>query len=255
MSEMEDWVKETQIKLEATAVNVTIFDQIEIDEVEKRARWMAKRCGKITKSNAGKLMSEGDWIKGAVPAKRNPWGKTAITEMLTIFHERRTGVQRDSVSTFSMRWGLENEYPAFEYYRDHYNPEAVYACEGSDILFIEPIKNFGISPDFVTYLDGKIIGHTEAKCPEKGSNHLENCKIEKITPKNEYYWDLMAEFISGCSWIDFCSFDPRMEDGDPLKMHVVRLNRVDYLADIAAVEARMIEAERYINDWDLLKNL
>ena len=251
MKSMEDFAQETAEALEATAVNVTVYDQIEIDEVEKQARWLAKRVGKITASNVPKLMTKG---------KGKEWGDTSIKELLAVFHERRTGIKRDSISTFAMRWGLEWEYPAFCYYRDHYNPEVVYSKDGDEILFLEPISGFGISPDGVTpqmerESDLIWVGITEIKVPENPVNHLLYCRIERIEKGDDYYFQMIAQFLSGVDWIDFCSFDPRMEDGDPLKMHVVRLNRVDYLADIVAVESRVIEAGKYINDWNLLKYL
>ncbi len=251
IEEMESYARETEARLESNVLNVTTYEQIEIDEVEKQARWMAKRCGKITVSIAPKLMTKG---------KKSDWGQIAIGELLAIFHERRTGIQRGSISTFAMRWGLENEYPAFCYYRDHFNPETIYSHDGNDILFLEPIPGFGISPDAMTYckeIESDLIysGITEIKCPENPVNHLKYCMIETVTEGEDYFWQMIAQFLSGVEWIDFCSFDPRMKDGDPLKMHVVRLYRKDYLDSIVRVEARIIEAGKFINDWNLLKYL
>jgi hypothetical protein len=79
--------------------------------------------------------------------------------------------------------------------------------------------------------------------------------IERIEKGDDYFYQMIAQFLSGCEWIDFVSFDPRMDDDDPLKMHVVRLNRADYLADIVAVEARIVEATKLVRDWNLLKSL
>jgi hypothetical protein len=229
-------------EIEARANVVSEADQIEINEIEKRARWMARRCGKITASIVPNLMTKG---------KGTEWGKTAITELLSIFYEQRTGLQRENFTTFAMRWGLKNEYPAFCYYRDHFNPDAVYSCEGDEIIFLEPIPGFGISPDAVT----GSVGITEIKCPENPVNHLKYCMIERIEKGDDYFYQMIAQFLSGCEWIDFVSFDPRMDDDDPLKMHVVRLNRADYLADIVAVEARIVEATKLVRDWNLLKSL
>lgn len=242
MKTIEEFVSSVVSELEGNVMNVTVHDQIEIDEIEKQARWMSKRCGKITASIIPSLM-----IKG----KKSDWGKTAIRELLATFYERRTGIQRESISTFAMRWGLENEYPAFCYYRDHFNPEAVYSHDGEDILFLEPIPGFGISPDAVTGSEGI----TEIKCPENPVNHLINCLIDKIEPGDDYYYQMVAQFISGCDWIDFVSYDPRMHDDDPLKMHVVRLDRRDYLDDIVAVEARIVEANKLLSDFSLIKNI
>lgn len=242
MKTIEEFAAETAAELESGVMNVTLHDQIEIDEIEKQARWMAKRCGKITASIVPALMTKG---------KKSDWGKTAITELLAVFHERRTGIQRDSISTFAMRWGLENEYPAFCYYRDHFNKDARYSHDGEDIVFLEPIPGFGISPDAVT----GSVGITEIKCPENPVNHLKYCLIDKIEPGDDYYYQMMAQFISGVDWIDFCSFDPRMDDGDPLKMHVVRLHRRDYLDDIVAVEARIVEANKLLSDFSFIKNI
>lgn len=240
--EMESFAAETMAKLESDVLNVTTYEQIEIDEVEKQARLMAKRNGKITASIVPDLMTKG---------KKTEWGKTAINQLLAIFHEQRTGIQRESLSTFAMRWGLENEYPAFCYYRDHFNFDTRYSKDGDDILFLEPIPGFGISPDAVT----TSVGMAEIKCPENPVNHLKYCMIEKIAEGDDYYWQMMAQFLSGVEWIDFCSFDPRMEDGDELKMHVVRLYRADYLDSIVAVEARIIEATKILKDWNLLKSI
>lgn len=243
MNDMELFAAETAAKLEGNVMNVTTYEQIEIDEVEKQARWMAKRVGKITASTMPKLMTKGR-------SKGHDWGKTAVTELLSIFHERRTGIQRDSISTFAMRWGLENEYPAFCYYRDRFNSEAKYSHDGDDILFLEPVPGFGISPDGTA--NGGII---EIKCPENPVNHLLYCMIDKVESGDDYYWQMIAQFISGVDWIDFVSFDPRMNDGDPLKMHVVRLNRADYLEDIVACEARIVEANKLLNDFNLIKSI
>jgi hypothetical protein len=236
-----NFIDEIEKSIESNVMDITVHDRIEIEEIEKESRWMAKRVGKITASNVPKLMTKG---------KGSEWGKTAIDELLNVFYEKRTGIQRDSISTFAMRWGLENEYPAFCFYRDHFNPGAVYSKSGDEIIFLEPIPGFGISPDAVS--PG---GICEIKCPENPVNHLKYCMIERIEKGDDYYYQMVAQFISGVEWIDFVSFDPRMDDDDPLKMHVVRLNRTDYLADIVAVEARIVEATKIVGDWNLLKNL
>jgi hypothetical protein len=237
--EMDIFASSIEDELETAIVQ---NDSDDVKEAKKQDRWLEKRVGKITASIMPKLMTKG---------KGKDWGDTSRKELLAIFHERKTKIKRDGLNTWAMRWGNDNEYEAFCYYRDHHEPTAKYGKDGDDIMFLEPIEGFGISPDAMV----GDYGIVEIKNPEQGSVHLEYCLIESIKKGDDYFYQMMAQFLSGVDWIDFCSFDPRMPDGDELKMHRVRLLRDNYLDEIEEVRQRVIKANELLSDFNLLKSL
>jgi len=227
--------------VDTAIANVSEADSLEINEVEKLARWKARRAKKLTASICPNLMKGGR-------DKNVAWGETSKSELLAVYHERVTGKERISLDLPQFRWGHENEPLAFAYYKQHYNPRARYSMDFDDILFFEPFPGFGVSPDSVTYDDNSILeGISEIKCPENGVNHLKYCLITGFSKGDDYYYQLIGQFLTGCKWIDFVSFDPRFPDGHAQKMHVVRLLRENYLFDIVALENRLKIADMAIN--------
>jgi hypothetical protein len=227
---------------------------IEAEWLAREDRWKQKRIGKITASKLPNLMKSGR-------AKGEEWGQTAITTMFEVAHERRTGIERPSLKGVkALEWGKQYEPEALEFYK---NKTGIDMRSGSfdfdDIVFVEPFENFGDSPDGIT-LDG--IGRAEIKCPESGAIHYDYCTITAISEKDDYYWQFLGHLLDDqAEWCDFVSYDPRSKEDDPLKMHIVRVVKMDHKFNLARLRARIEKANQVIdlalekNDISIIKNV
>jgi hypothetical protein len=221
----------------------------------KVERWMADRMGKITSSVCPKLMCKG---KSATEI----WGKQSIDVMLNVAHERRTGSQRPGIeNVYSLEFGKQFQQDAIDYYA--YNQGfKILACDNDfdEIIFQKPFYGFGDSPDAITD-DGTLVA--EIKCPENPTVHLKYCalKVEDIK-KNVYFWQLIGHLLPETVEVcDFVSYDPRAEKDDPLKIHIVRLLKQDFLPELALLRARIDKANELIdrankeNDMSIIMNV
>ena len=226
-----------------------------IEAADKELIWKQKRAGKITSSKNPDLMASG---KG----KDEEWGETAKKVLLSVLHERITGIERPNFDLYQFRWGNENESEAIKYYNkiaSNLHPNIISGAEGyEEILFLEPFKGYGDSPDAVSAC-GTITA--EIKCPENGAVHLEYCAINEIYSSQyieeynkikgvkkikqlKYYWQLIGHFLAAprAKELHFISFDPRFPDLHPLKMHIVKMHRVLFEEDIARLRGRVLQA-------------
>lgn len=227
---------------------------IEAEWLAREDRWKQKRIGKITASKLPDLMKTG---KGGKPE----WGETSITAMLAVAHERLTGIERKSVKgVYALEWGKMYEGEALEFYKLKTGIDMRSASfDFDDIVFVEPFANFGDSPDGIT-LDG--IGRSEIKVPESGAIHLDYTTITAISEKDDYYWQFLGHLLDEqAEWCDFISYDPRIKEDHPLKMHTVRVVKMDHKFNLARLKERIEKANRIIDlaleksDISIIKNI
>lgn len=153
-----------------------------IHDCEQRsAEWYKLRCGKITASNAHRLLT---------PAK-------AKTYMLELIAEQVTGENTGSGVTDAMQWGIDHEPFAMEWYQEQTGFSI------ATVGFVESEEMFvGCSPDLVVGDEGMV----QIKCPTP-KNHLDYFINGE---SSEIYAQMQFEmWVYGAKWNDFVTYDPR----------------------------------------------
>lgn len=184
--------------------------------------WHKDRLGKITASNAHKIMG---------PRGLGKTGETYIYELVS----GEMGVYMEDVTSAAMRWGSDLEADAREYY------SIAFKVEVEQKGFIHNGKNFecGFSPDGIV---NDQIGQ-EIKCPYNPGNHVKHLTINSAADlkelSKEYYWQIMfSMWCCGFKKWHFVSYDPRFTGSK--RMHVVPIEADEKEFEI--IEARVKEA-------------
>lgn len=170
--------------------------------------WYAARCGKITASCFGKVMTPGR-------SKTATWGQTAISYMYEVLGERLTGKPADIINSKYLEWGHVHEPTA----------RSLYGWVRGKVIQLVPfvvhptLPNVGGSPDGYVGEDGL----AEIKCPFTARNHLETIHANEIVDK-DYQWQCQGNlWVTGRKWLDFISFHPDFPE--ELQIHVIRVER------------------------------
>lgn len=190
---------------------------------QRTPEWYAIRRGKVTASNAHKLLT---------PAKF----KTYFTELAA---ETVVQLLTEGYVSPAMEWGIEQEPYAMEWYGDNVTQD-IYTMG-----FVE-IEGMiaGCSPDLLVGDEGMV----QIKCPAP-KNHADTMLNG---PDKEYIVQMQYElFVTERKWNDFLSFDPRWPEH--LVGHVIRFERDEAL--IKELEAKTKEMEALIDMFMLDKNI
>jgi putative phage-type endonuclease len=195
------------------------------NQLQGTGEWFNARTGKLTASRMRSAMKR--LKNGEDSAER----KNLKIEILC---ERMTGDIVDKFVSTAMQWGIEKE------------PEAKAAYEAktgriiTDVGFIDHprIEFCGASPD--GFVDDGLI---EIKCPNT-STHVGWILDGGIPEEHKAQMTLQAA-VTGRSWVDFVSYDPRMPEAQQL------LVRRFYPtpAEIAEIEE---EAKKFLQEVDVL---
>lgn len=151
--------------------------------------WHDARCGRITMSNAKKLITGG---KGA----------TRTTYLIEVASEILTGIPAESISTWDMARGSALEPYALEAYKSQTGREVRQVGLG----YLDDMKRIAASPDAL-WTSGT--GGTEIKC-QKVKKHMQTI-VEMKNPKQ------FEAQMQGCMWVfgveewDYCSFCPEFK--------------------------------------------
>lgn len=191
---------------------------------QRTIEWHQQRLGKFTGSEIYKLMG----VKGL--------GKTGETYIYEKIAEELTGESKEMPQTTAMKWGVELEQMAKEYY------EIAFDCKVKDIALYKSKKypeHVGASPDGEVNSEYGI----EIKCPYDSANHVKYMDIKNASDlkkiKNEYYWQIVLNLhCSGLKYWKFISFDPRFTGA--LRMYVVEITPPE--EDFKLLEKRLEEA-------------
>jgi len=165
------------------------------DNPHQQAEWLVERIGKVTASNAWKVL---DFTKGS---KNTPPQPTAARKkyLMDIVTQRLTGQQTSVYVTPEMQWGIDQE----QFAREAYEAKTGNSVELVGFIPHPTIENVGASPDGFVGLDGAV----EYKCPTS-ARHLEF--ITGSIPE-EYILQMQFQmWCCGTQWTDFCSYDPRV---------------------------------------------
>lgn len=210
---------------------VRSFTVVEVEQ--KSPEWFAARCGKVTGSQAGDMLSK---VKtGEAAARRDLRTKLAL--------ERLTGVpQEDGYVNADMKRGAELEDAALAAY------EAATGVLVERVGFVQHVSlAAGHSPDGI--LDD-FDGLLELKAP-RSATHLRYLR-GKTMPAEHIAQVTHGLFVTGAQYCDFASFDPRFPE--PLRLFKVRVLRSD--VDLAAYElvlrVFLTEVEREVEEVSAL---
>lgn len=173
---------------------------------QNTVQWDMERRGKITSSKMSIIMSE---PKSKADKEAGNLSEAAEAYMLDLIAaelvEPNAGYEGEAVI-----WGRTYESLAREHYAK--KKDMVVHLSG----FIQPSADilYGGSPDgIINRPDGTICTVLEIKCPYETSVHLEYCLIKRADdlPK-KYYWQCMSNInVTGATFCDFVSFDPRID--------------------------------------------
>jgi hypothetical protein len=227
---------------------------VEAEWLAREDRWLKEKCGMFSSSICPKLMQSGR-------SKGEDWGKDAITILLTVAHERRTGFNRPVIrGVKSMEWGKMYEGEALEFYRNKENIDMKSGTNDFDeIVLVKPLPGFVDSPDGIT---SDFIGRAEIKCHESGAIHYSTLGNSAYSESDPYYWQYMGHLLDErAEWVDHISYDPRSKDDDPFKMNVIRIYKMDHKFNLTRLKERIEKANRIIdlalenNDISIIKNV
>lgn len=211
------------------------------ENLEQRSpEWYAARCGIVTASTVGRLVSTGSPDAGAVdcptcggkagepclsmarsktPTAIKTWHDTRTTEAAnlppvhvvartdvavslttTLVAERITGHVEDTPISNDMWRGIEHEPYARDIYSGHYHQ----AVECGFMRRDEEGWTLGYSPDGLVADDGLV----EIKCP-RPKGHLSTILADAV-PAHHLPQLQAGLLVSGRKWIDFVSFNAGM---------------------------------------------
>lgn len=158
--------------------------------------WRALRLGHVTASNVADVMAKG---KSGEAVTRKKY-------KVKLLAERLTGASQDFYTNAAMEWGTEQE----PYARMAYEVANDVLVDKTGFWPHETIKWVGVSPDGLVDSDGLV----EIKCPNT-TTHLDYILDDKVP--TEYYKQIQCQlWVTGRSWCDFISFDPRLPQRNQL---------------------------------------
>lgn len=194
---------------------------IERQSDQGSAGWLKDRAGCATASCFADIMAVG---KNGKPLKARE------DYLMKLVVERITGEPVTSASSFAMNWGTDLEpFARAEY---EVNTGAVVSEVG---FKRHPVHQWiGASSDGLVGDSGAI----EIKCPYNSAIHL--CTWEFGMPEHHMAQLQGQMFVLGLDWVDFCSYDPRMQSGgEHLKLYRQRIPR--FQAYIDSMESQILD--------------
>lgn len=197
---------------------------MKIKNVEQRSReWFEMRLGVITGSRC-----------------KNVFKSNNLTFIDELIAERLSGEIVETPTTQAMQHGIMMEPVALDEYRMRTGNDAreIGFCIHDEHDFL------AISPDALVYEKDVPVGGVEIKCPST-KKHVEYLRMNKIPA--EYKSQIMHYFIviDSLQWIDFVSFDPRIQKN----LFIFRIHRND--PDVSLdLEMRK---QSYLKFWDKLQ--
>jgi hypothetical protein len=176
-------------------------EYVELTATQRTPEWLAARCGRLTSTGAPDMVAR---IKtGEAAARRDLRTRLVV--------ERLTGIPvENGYRSADMQWGIDHEAEA----RHAYEAETGRVVREVGFL-AHPELLAGCSPDGLIGTDGIL----EIKCP-KSATHLMTLR-SRVIPVEYLPQIHHALWITGRTWGDFVSFDPRFPA--PLQLVIVRL--------------------------------
>lgn len=184
------------------------------------ADWLRARAGHATASRFCDILDTKR--DGSASKKRDDY-------LMELVVERITGEPIESASSYAMKWGTDAE----PYARVQYELETGLMVREVGFKKHPKHKWVGASSDGLVGPDGGI----EIKSPFNSAIHL--ATWEEGMPEHHTPQVQGQMWVLGLGWIDFCSYDPRMQNGgEHLKLYRKRIMRDQ--AYIDQLEARVL---------------
>lgn len=190
--------------------------------VEQGSReWHELRAGRITGSEFWRALGG---------------GKDRETYKRELAFERLSGTPVHEVNSPSLRWGSEIE----RFARTAYELRTGNFVDRASFI-THPVYPFaGASLDGTIDADGAI----EIKSPHSEAIHIETW--ENGMPGEHMSQVQGGMWVTGRQWVDFISFDPRMQRSEKHRLYIQRIHRDEiYIARLAAA---IIELNDEVND-------
>lgn len=163
--------------------------------------WKQLRLGMVTASRFKDMMTNG---RG-----KDTMGQTAYTYMYDLIAERLTGQPQDEINVRALQWGNDTEPQARAMYclvRDVRVKQVAFVRHSGEADWC---KQIGGSPDGLIDDDDDGPGGVEIKCPSNSRIHLRY--LENGGVPSDYKMQVQGlMWVTGRTWWDFVSFDPRM---------------------------------------------
>lgn len=192
-----------------------------------RDEWLHRRRGRFTASRFGDLMVSGR-------AKGELFGTTALSYIDQVIGER-IGSFRFSFESAPTSWGKDNEADAIT----EYEKRTGVSVDRDPYRFIELGNYAGATPDGLVGDDGGV----EVKCPYSPGEHVATLRTRQVPKQYKYQVD-GSLLVTGRTWWDFVSYDPRI-DG-PLSLIIIRVTRDE--TDLESLHNRILSANRLANE-------
>lgn len=178
--------------------------------------WLRDRAGHATASRFCDIL--------AVSKKDGKPLKARDDYLMELVVEQITGEPIESASSFAMKWGTDAE----PYARAQYEADTGSMVREVGFAKHPTIEWVGASSDGLVGASGGI----EIKCPFNSAIHLQTWADGMPEHHKPQVYGQM--WVLGLDWIDFCSYDPRMQNGGAhLKLYRQRIMRDDaYIADL-----------------------
>lgn len=175
--------------------------------IQGSEEWFKARTGVVTASRFAAVMS----------SDKLATYKNYLAEIVA---ERLTGQMADSYTSKEMQWGIDHEDEARMVY------EAIKGVEVQQTGLLKHAElEAGASPDGLVGTDGGI----EIKCPNTAT-HITTLLSGKAPSK--YYAQMQGQmWIGELRWVDFVSYDPRLDDKNAV--FITRVERDnEYIKDL-----------------------
>jgi len=189
---------------------------------QRTEEWFAARCGKVTASRVADIIAK---TKTGYSTSRDNY-------LAQLVCERMTGKPAESYSNSAMQWGTDQEpfaRAAYEAAKDVLVDELGFAVHPT-------ISMAGASPDGLV---GEF-GLVEIKCPNTAT-HIDTLLTQTVPTKyiTQMQWQMAC---TQRQWCDYCSFDPRMDEGlqlfikrveyDPIYVSQLEKEVINFLMDV-----------------------
>lgn len=194
--------------------------------------WLRERAGHATASRFCDIL--------AVSKKDGKPLKARDDYLMELVVEQITGEPIESASSFAMKWGTDAE----PYARAQYEADTGSMVREVGFAKHPTIEWVGASSDGLVGASGGV----EIKCPFNSAIHLQTWADGMPEHHKPQVYGQM--WVLGLDWIDFCSYDPRMQNGGAhLKLYRQRIMRDDaYVADLEKqVQTFLAEVKRKVD--------
>jgi putative phage-type endonuclease len=192
--------------------------------------WIKARVGCATASRVSDIIAK----------TKSGFSTSRANYLAELIAERLTGEPAASYTNSAMAWGVEKEPDARMAYEFRTDAEV-----GPAGFVLHPIiARSGASPDGFVGDDGLV----EIKCPLTAT-HIDTLLGQAVPSK--YLTQMQFQMAcTGCKWVDFISFDPRLPES--MRLFISRVQRDDAMiknleTEVAAFLAELDEKVAALN--------